>query len=87
MPNTTVPVTTQRSATITAGSAATLDAAVKTQVNTLVQSYINPKNTGATPGTVYDGSIRISDSRISTGAESAPNWYATIFWNEALIPS
>lgn len=85
--NTTVPVTTPLSVTVTAASAQALDTAVKAQVNTLIQASLNPKNTGNAAGTVINGTIVVSESGLSLTAEGIPTWFATVRWQGSVVPS
>lgn len=87
MANSTVPVLTQRTKTCSAATALLVDAAVKTQVNTLVQSYTQVHNTGATSGGVQNGSITISPTSLVLTSADAQTWLATVQWNEFLIPT
>jgi hypothetical protein len=86
MANTTIAVLTPRTATISASSTQALDAAVKVQNNALVQNFLDPVDTGNPVGVVRNGSIRVSDTRLASNSQ-AVTWYATIFWDEYLIPS
>jgi len=87
MANTTIPVLTPRSKTISSDSPANLDIAVKAQVNTLVQAFLAPKNTGQPVGTVENGSISISPSDLVYNTNGSATWATTVFWNEFLLPS
>jgi len=87
MANTTVKVFTPRLKTLEAASATLLDTAVQAQVNTLLQGFVNPKNTGATPGNIANGSIVINPTTVVYTSQNVANYVASVQWNEWLIPS
>lgn len=87
MANSTVAVSTPKSKTIEAASAAALDTAVAAQVNTLVQQYVNPKNTGAAAGTVQNGTIVISETLVINTSSNVSTYRATVLWTQWVIPT
>lgn len=87
MANSTVKVFTPKSVTITAASAAALDTAVVAQVNTLMQTQLNPKNTGAAVGDVQNGSVIITQAQALITTGNVVTWFANVMWNQWVIPT
>lgn len=87
MANTTYKVLTPKSKTLSAATSTLLDTAVATQVNTLIQQYLDPGATGATVGDVENGSIVLGENRVSIDSNNATTWYATVLWNQWVIPT
>lgn len=84
--NTTIAVITPVQVTVTAATAAALDTAVATQVNTYIQAYLNPKNTGNPPGTVVNESIVVSESHIAVLTNGTSTYYATVSCQQWVLP-